>query len=79
MRSYKWVDVGTYYTFKLGSENAISLAVNVNNLFDTEYIAESLTNTFADPGDTTYNGINTSNKVFFGFGRTFNVSARYAF
>ena len=77
--SYNLVDVGAYYKFKFGSSNAISLAVNVNNLFDAEYIAESLTNTFADGSNATYRGIDVSNKVFFGFGRTWNVSARYAF
>ena len=54
-------------------------AANLNNAFDTEYIAESLTNTFVGDGDTAFRGINTRNKVFFGFGRTFNVSARYSF
>jgi len=57
----------------------VAIAANLNNAFDTEYIAESLTNNFVGDGDTTYLGINTSNKVFFGFGRTFNVSARYSF
>ncbi|WP_411029110.1 TonB-dependent receptor [Spongiimicrobium sp. 3-5] len=76
--SYSLVDVGAYYKFKFG-ESAVSLAVNVNNLFDTEYIAESLTNNFADGSNATYEGIDVSNRVFFGFGRTFNVSARYTF
>ena len=79
--SYSLFDLGAYYTFKLGSSDKISIAANVNNVFDTEYIAESLTNYF--PGQqgsaTTYNGINTANKVFFGFGRTWNISMRYAF
>ncbi len=77
--SYNLVDVGAYYKFNFGSKNAISVALNVNNLFDAEYIAESLTNTFADGSNATYRGIDVSNKVFFGFGRTWNLSARYAF
>ena len=77
--TYNLVDVGAYYTFKFGSENSISLALNVNNLFDEEYIAESLTNTFDDGSNDTYKGIDVSNKVFFGFGRTWNISARYNF
>ncbi|NAS12571.1 TonB-dependent receptor [Poritiphilus flavus] len=76
--SYSYMDVGAYYTFNFGNDQAISIAANVNNLFDTEYIAESLTNNF-DGGNGTFRGIDTSNKVFFGFGRTFNVSARYTF
>ncbi|CAM4122922.1 TonB-dependent receptor [Zobellia nedashkovskayae] len=77
--SYTLFDLGAYYTFGLGGSNKLSIAANVNNLFNTEYIAESLTNTFAESGDTLYEGISTDNKVFFGFGRTFNVSARYSF
>ena len=77
--SYNLVDLGAYYKFKFGSENSISIALNVNNVFDEEYIAESLTNTFADGSNATYQGIDVSNKVFFGFGRTWNVSARYSF
>ncbi len=77
--SYSLVDAGAYYTFNLGGSNKIGLAVNVNNLFDTEYLAESLTNTFPGQGDTLYKGVSTRNKAFFGFGRTWNVSARYSF
>lgn len=77
--TYNLFDAGAYYTFKFGSNNTIGLAVNVNNVFDTEYIAESLSNTFADGSNSTYDGIDTSNKVFFGFGRTWNASIRYNF
>ncbi len=78
--SYNLFDVGAYYNFKFGESNKIGLAINVNNLFDTEYIAESLTNTFvSDGGGTTYNGISSNNKAFFGFGRTWNASLRYNF
>ncbi|MEP3372351.1 TonB-dependent receptor [Maribacter dokdonensis] len=77
--SYTLFDLGAYYTFGLGGSNKLSIAANVNNLFDTEYIAESLTNTFVGQGDDVFRGISTDNKVFFGFGRTFNVSARYSF
>ncbi|EAR03049.1 TonB-dependent receptor [Maribacter sp. HTCC2170] len=79
--TYNLFDAGAYYRFNLGGTNTVSLAVNVNNIFDSEYLAESLTNYF--PGDrgnaSTYQGINTSNKAFFGFGRTWNASLRYNF
>jgi outer membrane receptor protein involved in Fe transport len=79
--SYNLFDFGAYYSFGIGGEDTISIAANMNNVFDKEYIAESLTNYFpGDQGSTdTYNGINTANKVFFGFGRTWNVSLRYTF
>ncbi|SHG53585.1 TonB-dependent receptor [Flagellimonas flava] len=78
--SYSLFDFGAYYSFNIGSGNdAISIAANVNNVFDTEYIAESLTNTFAEGNAQTFRGLDTSNKVFFGFGRTWNISMRYNF
>ncbi|MFY7670485.1 TonB-dependent receptor [Tenacibaculum sp. MEBiC06402] len=70
--SYKW-------DFNEESKESLSFRLNINNLFDEEYIAESATNTFAQPGDDTYRGIDTSNKVFFGFGTTWNFSVRYSF
>ncbi|WP_396591379.1 TonB-dependent receptor [Allomuricauda sp. R78024] len=78
--SYSLVDFGAYYKFSFGQKkDFISIAANVNNLFDTEYIAESLTNNFADGNTNTFRGLDTSNKVFFGFGRTWNISMRYNF
>ncbi len=78
--TYNLFDVGAYYKFKLGGSNAIALAVNVNNLFNTEYISESRTNIHGgSSGPDSYNGINTRNKAFFGFGRTWNVNLRYNF
>ena len=75
--SYNLVDFGAYYTFKFG-ESQLSFFGNINNVFDEEYIAESLTNYF-DGGGARYNGVDVSNKVFFGFGRTWNVGLRYNF
>jgi hypothetical protein len=62
-------------------ESGISLefAVNVNNIFDELYISESETNVHALPGDDTWNGVNTSNRVFFGWGTTWNSSVRLRF
>ncbi|MFI0429885.1 TonB-dependent receptor [Mariniflexile sp. HMF6888] len=79
--SYNLVDAGISYKMMVGADksNSINLRFNMNNVFDEEYIAESATNTFANPGDDTYKGINTSNKVFFGFGRTWNFGIRYNF
>ncbi|PWL40102.1 TonB-dependent receptor [Flagellimonas aquimarina] len=78
--SYSLLDFGAYYKFSFGQKkDFISIAANVNNLFDTEYIAESLTNNFADGNTNTFRGLDTSNKVFFGFGRTWNVSMIYNF
>ena len=72
------IGTGTLYT-KGAFGNEASLRVNVNNLFDTIYIAESNSNIHAGQGSETWNGIDTRNSVWFGFGRTWNASLRYGF
>ncbi|MDP2539930.1 TonB-dependent receptor [Tenacibaculum discolor] len=78
---YSVSDLGASYKWNLNEEKnqSLNFRVNVNNLFDQEYISESATNYFARPGDETYNGVATGNKVFFGFGTTWNVAVRYNF
>lgn len=76
--SYGLTDVGATYRFDLFGQMA-SLRVNVNNLFDTTYIAESETNYHTSSGDETWNGINKRNFVWYGFGRTWNASLKYNF
>src|SRR5690606_547845 len=78
---YNLFDAGLSYKLRVGKESdkAISLRLNVNNVFDTTYISESDTNVFAEAGDTTYKGISTSNRVYFGWGRSWNFSVRYNF
>lgn len=76
--SFGLAEAGISYGLPLG-DKLLSFRVNVNNLFDTTYIAESDTNDFVEAGDETYDGINVSNRVFFGFGRTWNASVRFNF
>ena len=76
--SYNLVDLGVTTRFDLLGNNA-TFRVNVNNLFDTTYIAESNTNIHASETSDTWNGIDTRNSVWFGFGRTWNASLRYSF
>ena len=52
---------------------------NINNLLDETYIAESNSNIHADADSTTWNGVDTRNSVWFGFGRTWNASLTYRF
>ncbi|WP_347343886.1 TonB-dependent receptor [Flavobacterium sp. LC2016-01] len=87
-------DAGVSYKFRFGKDkgNALNFRFNVNNLFDKIYINESFTNIFASdnkPGVTpaktyqelgeTYQGLATANKVYFGYGRTWNFTLRYEF
>lgn len=76
--SYGLVDLGADYRFDLFGQTT-TLRVNVNNLFDTTYIAESETNYQAGSGDDTWKGINNRNFVWYGFGRTWNASLKFGF
>jgi outer membrane receptor protein involved in Fe transport len=73
--SYGLLDLGT--TVRFGDH--LSVRANVNNALNTTYIAESNTNIHATEGSNTWNGIDTRNSVWFGFGRTWNASIRYNF
>ena len=76
--SYGLADLGATYKFEILGSDA-SFRVNVNNLFDTYYIAESNTNIHAGDASETWNGVDTRNSVWFGFGRTFNTSLKVRF
>ena len=76
--SYGLVDLGSTFRFNLFGNDA-SFRVNINNLFDTTYIAESNTNIHAGDASETWNGVDTRNSVWFGFGRTWNASLKYRF
>ena len=79
--SYSLVDLGTTVRFSLFDTDA-SFRLNVNNLFDTVYIAESNSNIHAADDateDQLWNGVDKRNFVWFGFGRTWNASLRFNF
>ena len=61
------------------NDERVEFRLNINNVLDETYISESDTNDFAEAGDDTYDGIATSNRVYFGFGRTWNASLRFNF
>ncbi|WP_173838050.1 TonB-dependent receptor domain-containing protein [Flavobacterium sp. 14A] len=79
--SYGLMDAGLSYKLLLGANKLSSLnfRINVNNVLDEVYISESRTNNFATATSATYDGVDTSNQVYFGFGRTWNFSLRYNF
>lgn len=76
---YSLLDAGLSYKFKFRNSSSVGLRFNVSNLTDELYISESDTNIAAKPGDTTWRGINTRNRVFFGLGRTWNLGVNYTF
>ena len=73
--SYGLLDLGVTYQIGQG----LSFRTNINNLLDTEYIAESNSNIHATSGSTTWNGVDVNNSVWFGFGTTWNASLKYRF
>ena len=99
---YGLVDAGASYKLVTGKnqDKSVNFRLNVNNLLDEIYIAESRSNiaiknqndylnTDGTPNTAgyntylstlkTYKGIDQSNTVFFGFGRTWNLSISYNF
>ena len=77
---YSLFEGGVSYKYPFGKRQAITVLANVNNILDTTYIAESTTNQAIDNKTTdTYKGIDVRNRVFFGFGRTWNVGLKYQF
>jgi len=79
--SYGLMDAGFSYKMLVGrnKDNSVNFRLNVNNVLDEVYIAESKSNNFATPTSVTYKGVDVSNNVYFGFGRTWNFSMRYNF
>ena len=73
--SYGLFDLGV--TGRLGK--GWTLRANINNLLNTTYIAESNSNIHATETSETWNGVDTRNSVWFGFGRTWNASLSYNF
>ncbi|MEO9475789.1 MAG: TonB-dependent receptor [Cyclobacteriaceae bacterium] len=65
--SYMTIDAFAKFNFQLGNLDAMLIG-NVNNILDTEYIAEG--------SDT--NSINSS-QVYYGFGRTYTISMKLNF
>jgi outer membrane cobalamin receptor len=70
MPSYQLIDFSARYNFKIGTLNT-TLIGNVNNILDTEYIADA-----KDDG-TFHNAENAL--VYYGFGRTMSLSLKVNF
>lgn len=82
--SYGLVDAGVSYKMLVGKnkEKSVSFRFNVNNVLNEIYLSELSTN--IKPGDgnadgVLYDGVDTANRGYFGFGRTWNFSLRYNF
>lgn len=77
--SYDIVDAGISYKVSVSPKNTMSFRVNVNNLFDEFYISEATSYIAAEDNTTVWKGINTSNYVLVGWGRTWSGSVKFTF
>ncbi len=80
--SYGLVDAGFTYTMKVGKEKAetVNLRFNMNNVLNTTYISDGITAQHVDANTTsTWKGVDTRNQVWFGAGRTWNLTLSYNF
>lgn len=82
MPSYHLFDAGIAYnkSFNKIWLQRLGVRLNVNNLFDSKYIARGYSNIAAsdDPAKN-WKGINKDNQVEFGYGRTWNISLTLGF
>ncbi|GGG91721.1 TonB-dependent receptor [Polaribacter pacificus] len=77
--SHSLLDAGVSYKFNFGEKVNARFRLNVNNVLDTRYISDGYTNIHATAGSTTYDGIDVNNRVYFGYGRTWNASFKFSF
>lgn len=77
--SYQLVDAGVSYSLHLADKNKLSFRVNVNNVFDTEYISEMSTAIHRTEASQTYKGIDITNQGLIGLGRTWNAAVKFTF
>lgn len=82
--SYNLFDTGFSYEESINDEMSIRVRFNVNNIFNTEYIAEIRGDRrgdvfFGGQGQEMYRGVDVRNVGHFGLGRTWNISATFKF
>jgi len=77
--SYGVMDLNLFYTIPM-DDNVLNIGANIYNVLDAFYISKSRTSIEADTDEANnWEGINKSNQVTFGKGRTWNFSMKYSF
>ncbi len=77
---YSLIDTGLSYKLKLKNRKSINFRFNINNLADTFYISSAGGSTpVTGASQNVWNGVDTSNTVRIGYGRTWNTSVRFNF
>ena len=76
---YNLFDLSASYRWQLTDKQRLTFSAHAYNLLDTYYIAESYTSNHTTNTSKTYKGIDVTNRVYFGDGRTFSFGVRYNF
>jgi outer membrane cobalamin receptor len=77
---YTLIDAGLSYKHYLKGSKSLSFRVNVNNLMDEFYISSAKgTTPVTSSSANVWHGVDTSNNVRIGYGRTWNASVRFKF
>lgn len=78
--SYNTLDLGVSYKVNIVDKQNLQFRLNVNNVFDEDYIENSSTNIHANADATkNWKGVNKSNRVSFGYGTTWNFGVTWNF
>ena len=77
--AYSLINMGVSYRKQIKNLGKFTLSGKVKNLMDKVYISESHTNIFPDENSVDWHGVNTENRVFFGWGRSFDLSLKWQF
>jgi hypothetical protein len=62
-----------------GTAGRLEFRFNANNMLNKQFISQSDTNIHPESGEAEWNGVNMNNRVYFGNGFTWNISAAYRF
>jgi hypothetical protein len=77
--SFSLFDAGISYKVYLKNSQRLEFRFNANNLLNKQFISQSDTNIHPTAGEAEWNGVNMNNRVYFGNGFTWNLSAAYRF
>lgn len=77
--SYDITRIGASYEIDLGDRKSLTFRGSIDNLFNEVYLTSLETNRPVADGSTTYKGINTANRGYWGFDRQWSLSARFSF
>jgi len=75
---YTLIDTGLSYNYHLKNNKSLNFRLNLNNLLDEFYISSAKgTTPVSDSSANVWHGVDTSNNVRIGYGRTWNFSVRF--